>query len=169
MHGFLRDNESVRPIFRYRRDIGELRDAPDSSLHHPGADTGEGQTNGALCFIGKKTVSCHAIPKDAAQLIVDDSREKNYGLIVVGVKDVAVLDPNGDVDRIFRQHLAVKNLDLAKPVEEVLQQGVLQMTPFFPESYEAELMARIPSCTSGRWHPEFTDITAKGYHCQAGG
>jgi hydroxymethylpyrimidine pyrophosphatase-like HAD family hydrolase len=46
-------------------------------------------------------------------------------------------------------------------VEEVLQQRVLQMTPFFPESYEAELMARIPSCTSGRWHPEFTDITAK--------
>jgi len=24
------------------------------------------------------------------------------------------------------------------------------------------LMLRIPSCTSGRWHPAFTDITAKG-------
>ena len=118
-------------------------------------------TNGALCFIGKQTVSCHAIPQDAAQLVVDDSREKDYGLIVVGERDVAVLDPKGDVDRIFRQHLAVKNLDLAKPVEVVLQQKVLQMTPFFPESYEAELMARIPTCTSGRWHPEFTDITAK--------
>ncbi len=64
-------------------------------------------TNGALCFIGKKTVSCHAIPQDAAQLIVDDSHEKDYGLIVVGERDVAVLDPKGDVDRIFRQHLAV--------------------------------------------------------------
>ena len=72
-------------------------------------------TNGALCFIGEQTVSCHAIP----------------------------------------------HLELAKPVEVVLQQRVLQMTPFFPESYEAELMARIPTCTSGRWHPEFTDITAK--------
>ena len=99
-------------------------------------------TNGALCFIGEQTVSCHAIPMEAAQLIVDDSREKDYGLIVVGERDVAVLDPKGDVDRIFRQR-------------------VLQMTPFFPESYEAELMARIPTCTSGRWHPEFTDITAK--------
>ena len=118
-------------------------------------------TNGALCFIGEQTVSCHAIPQDAAQLIVDDSREKDYGLIVVGAKDVAVLDPKGDVDRIFRQHLAVKNLELAKPVEVVLQQRVLQMTPFFPERYETELMARIPTCTSGRWHPEFTDITAK--------
>ena len=50
-------------------------------------------TNGALCFIGEQTVSCHAIPQDAAQLIVDDSREKDYGLIVVGERDVAVLDP----------------------------------------------------------------------------
>ncbi len=118
-------------------------------------------TNGALCFIGEKIVACHAIPKEDAQRIVDDSIEKNYGLIVIGEKDVAVLDPRGDVDRIFRQHLAVQNLELAKPVEEVLQQRVLQMTPFFPERYEAELMARIPTCISGRWHPEFTDITAK--------
>lgn len=118
-------------------------------------------TNGALCFIGEQTVACHAIPQEDAKLVVDDSIKKNYGLIMVGEKDVAVLDPNGDVDRIFRQHLAVQNLELAKPVEKVLEQRVLQMTPFFPEEYEKELMARLPSCISGRWHPEFTDITAK--------
>lgn len=118
-------------------------------------------TNGALCFIGEQTVACHAIPQEDAKLVVDDSIKKKYGLIMVGEKDVAVLDPNGDVDRIFRQHLAVQNLELAKPVEKVLEQRVLQMTPFFPEEYEKELMARLPSCTSGRWHPEFTDITAK--------
>ena len=118
-------------------------------------------TNGALCFIGDQTVACHAIPQEAAKLVVDDSIKKNYGLIMVGEKDVAVLDPKGDVDRIFRQHLAVQNMELAKPVEKVLEQRVLQMTPFFPEEYEKELMARLPSCTSGRWHPEFTDITAK--------
>ena len=36
------------------------------------------------------------------------------------------------------------------------------MTPFFPADYESELMARMPKCVSGRWHPEFTDITANG-------
>jgi len=118
-------------------------------------------TNGALCFIREQTVACYAIPKADAQRIVDDSREKHYGLIVVGEKDVAVLDPKGDVDRIFRQHLAVQNLELAKPVEQVLEQRILQMTAFFTENYEMELMNRLPACTSGRWHPEFTDITAK--------
>jgi hydroxymethylpyrimidine pyrophosphatase-like HAD family hydrolase len=75
---------------------------------------------------------------------------------------VAVLDPTGDVDRIFRQMLAVKNLDKASPLDVVLQQDILQLTPFFPADYEPELLARMPQCVSGRWHPEFTDITANG-------
>ena len=93
---------------------------------------------------------------------VEDAKEKGYSLIVVGRKDVAVLDPTGDVDRIFRQMLAVKNLDQASPLDVVLQQDILQLTPFFPADYEPELLARMPQCVSGRWHPEFTDITANG-------
>lgn len=118
--------------------------------------------NGALCFVDDEVVRCKNIPHEAARLVVDDAREKNYGLIVVGEQDVAVLDPHGEVDRIFRQEIAVENLDKAKPVEEVLEQHILQLTPFFAADYERELMARIPSCTSGRWHPAFTDVTAQG-------
>ena len=62
-------------------------------------------TNGALCFVGDEVVSCKHIPADEARLVVEDSIEKNYGVIVIGEKDVAVLDPKGDVDMIFRQHL----------------------------------------------------------------
>ena len=119
-------------------------------------------TNGALCFVGDKLVACQPIPKDDVMTCINDSKEKGYSLIVVGRKDVAVLDPKGDVDRIFRQMLAVKNLDKASPLDIVLQQDILQLTPFFPQEYEPELMARMSKCVSGRWHPEFTDITANG-------
>ncbi len=118
--------------------------------------------NGALCFIGPDVVSCKYIPKEAVLTVVNDAKEKNYGLIVVGERDVAVLDPQGEVDRIFRGKLAVENLNQAKPLDGVLQQRILQLTPFFKEAYEPDLMARIPTCTSGRWNPDFTDITAKG-------
>ncbi len=118
--------------------------------------------NGALCYIGEQVVRCKNIPHDEALLVVDDAREKNYGVIVVGEKDVAVFDPSGDVDRIFRKELAVENLNQAKPMDEVLKQRILQLTPFFTDDYERQLMPRIPGCTSGRWHPSFTDITAKG-------
>ena len=123
-------------------------------------------TNGALCYVGEEIVSCQAIPSKSARLLVDDAKEKGYSLIVVGEQDLAVLDSKGDVDRIFRQQLAVENLVSLKHVEEVLQQRILQMTPFFDEAYERELMSRIPDCTSGRWHPEFTDITA--HHADKG-
>ena len=119
-------------------------------------------TNGALCYVGDQLVCCQPIPMEDVMTCVNDAQEKGYSLIVVGRKKVAVLDPKGDVDRIFRQMLAVKNLDKASPLDEVLQQDILQLTPFFPADYEPQLLARMPQCVSGRWHPEFTDITANG-------
>ena len=119
-------------------------------------------TNGALCYVGDQLVCCQPIPIQDVMTCVNDAQEKSYSLIVVGRKKVAVLDPKGDVDRIFRQMLAVKNLDKASPLDEVLQQDILQLTPFFPADYEPQLLARMPQCVSGRWHPEFTDITANG-------
>ena len=119
-------------------------------------------TNGALCYVGDQLVCCQPIPMQDVMTCVNDAQEKGYSLIVVGRKEVAVLDPKGDVDRIFRQMLAVKNLDKASPLDEVLQQDILQLTPFFPADYEPQLLARMSQCVSGRWHPEFTDITANG-------
>ncbi|MBQ8464106.1 MAG: Cof-type HAD-IIB family hydrolase [Prevotella sp.] len=118
--------------------------------------------NGALCFVGSETVRCREINHGEAETMVADARQRGYGLIVVGEQDVAVLDPKGDVDKVFRQDLAVKNLEQVKPLEVVMQQRILQLTPFFDEDYERQMMARIPGCTSGRWHPDFTDVTAKG-------
>ena len=92
---------------------------------------------------------------------VQDSQAKGYGLIVVGRDQVAVLDPTGSVDRIFRQYLNVKEFDKPSPLEDVLKQDVLQLTAFFDADYEKEMLARMPHCVSGRWHPEFTDITAR--------
>ena len=119
-------------------------------------------TNGALCYVGDEMVTCQPIPKEDVMTCVEDCRHQGNSLIVVGRKDVAVIDPKGDVDRIFRQMLAVKDLDKAAPLDLVLQQDILQLTPFFPADYEPRLMARMPRCVSGRWHPEFTDITANG-------
>ena len=118
--------------------------------------------NGALCFVGEEIVRCREIPKDAVRQVVNDALNKNYGLIVVGDKDVAVLDPKGEVDSIFRGVIGVKNLNQAGPLDKVLEQRILQLTAFFSETYERDMMERIPDCTSGRWHPAFTDITAKG-------
>ena len=38
---------------------------------------------------------------------------------------------------------------------------ILQLTAFFDADYEEQMLRRMPHCVSGRWHPEFTDITAR--------
>ena len=116
--------------------------------------------NGALCFIGDEQVCYQPISKQDVMTCVDNAKTKGYGLIVVGRDKVAVLDPTGSVDRIFRQYLNVKEFDTPSPLEEILQQDVLQLTAFFDSTYEQEMLARMPHCVSGRWHPEFTDITS---------
>lgn len=118
-------------------------------------------TNGAYCFVGNEEVCCHPIQKADVDFILDDCREHGYACIVVGEKDLAVYNLKESVERIFCKQLAVTALDIHAPVAPVLQQRILQLTPFFPEHHEQELMAKVPRCTSGRWHPEFTDITAK--------
>jgi Cof subfamily protein (haloacid dehalogenase superfamily) len=92
---------------------------------------------------------------------VQDAQDKGYGLIVVGRDQVAVLDPTGSVDRIFRQYLNVREFDNPSPLQELLGQDVLQLTAFFDADYEKQMLQRMPHCVSGRWHPEFTDITAR--------
>ena len=117
--------------------------------------------NGALCYIGHEQVCCHPIPAEDVMTCVRDSQTKGYGLIVVARDQVAVLDPTGSVDRIFRQYLNVTEFDKPSPLEDVLRQDILQLTAFFDADYEKEMLSRMPNCVSGRWHPEFTDITAR--------
>ena len=119
-------------------------------------------TNGALCYIGDEIVQYQPINKKDVQTCVQDAIEKRNGLIVVGRDKVAVLDPKGDVDRIFRLYLNVREFNEPAPLEEVLTQDVLQLTAFVGADYETDLLSRMPDCVSGRWHPEFTDITANG-------
>ena len=118
-------------------------------------------TNGALCYIGNELVCYHPIPHQDVMTCVQDSQEKGYGLIVVGRDKAAVLDPTGSVDRVFRQYLNVKEFEKTSPLQELLDQDVLQLTAFFDADYEKQMLQRMPHCVSGRWHPEFTDITAR--------
>lgn len=116
--------------------------------------------NGALCYVGKEIVRYQPIPKQDVIACIDDSKSKNYGLIVIGRNDAAVLDPTECVDRIFRQYLNVKEFEKTSPLEQVMQQDILQLTAFFDADYEKLFMPSLSHCVSARWHPEFTDITS---------
>ncbi len=115
-------------------------------------------TNGAHCFIGQKTVSCHSIGKDDIGRVLDQCRQWDAPCIVVGKDHIGVFNPKPVIEAAFQQGLGLEDFRFT-PLETVLSEPVLQLTPFISTGQEAELMPTLSACTSGRWTPVFTDIT----------
>ena len=119
-------------------------------------------TNGALCIVNGKTVCCNSIPQDNAELLISDAQKFDYTVIVVGDKNVGLYNYKPIFDDVFVKELNVTNIDTCLPVDKILErERILQFTPFISASHESVLMKELSECVSGRWHPAFTDITAK--------
>ena len=50
----------------------------------------------------------------------------------------------------------------AGDVSHVLEENIYQVMSFVDEEREKQLLEKMPHCTSGRWHPLFTDISPIG-------
>lgn len=118
-------------------------------------------TNGALCVVKGKTVYCNPIPQEDVDAIMTDSTEKGYACLIAGERDIILKNENQIFYDVFVDQLNVKNIDPKRPLSTLDGQHILQFSPFIKSSYEQELMQKMPHCISGRWHPEFTDITSK--------
>ncbi len=130
-------------------------------------------TNGARCFIGDKVVSQHAISPSDVDKIISAATRDGYPAIVVGEKRIAIHHYTDVVYEIFAKGLGVDCDVFLHDVAEMGDEPILQVTPFCSVGQEAALMPTLDNCTSGRWHPAFTDITAadadkgKGLHAMA--
>lgn len=118
-------------------------------------------TNGAYNFIGSHVVSCNPIPLKDVMATIELADTMNFACVVVGEKDLAVYNSNSAIDRIFGRLLNVPDIGDNTPIEIVLKQRILQMSPIINETEEAVLMPRLTECISNRWHPDFTDITER--------
>ena len=117
--------------------------------------------NGAYCFVGNKVISCQPIPDEDVRTVIRWADEKEFACMVVGEKDLAMYRNNACADRIFRQMLDVNNLQTDVPIEPILRQRILQLTPVISETEEKQLMPLLSGCESSRWYPDFADITAR--------
>ncbi len=118
-------------------------------------------TNGAYCFVGDDDVCRHEIAKPSVDFVLNEARKQQFCCAVVGTRHVCIYQQNEQFNRIFLELLKVKIDDNIVSLDKVLQEPILQLTPFITEQQEAELMSKLPNCQSGRWHPEFSDITSR--------
>lgn len=115
---------------------------------------------GALCLYGNHTVREDLIPRDEAISVVEFCKERGLSAVVVGKKDIQIVNRNEEFENVFHNLLNVKYNKFDVPVEEVIEQGVLQITPFLNEEEEKTVLPSLPGCISSRWYPSFCDITS---------
>ena len=118
-------------------------------------------TNGSYNFMGKSVISMHSIPKEEVLTLVDYLNKHEYPAILVGTDNTAVINHKPIVDRIVIDTLNITNIDFSITSETVLQQDILQITPFITQEQQDIIMPQIPHCASERWHPEFIDTVNK--------
>ena len=118
-------------------------------------------TNGSYNFMGKSVISMHSIPKEEVLTLVNYLNKHEYPAILVGTDNTAVINHKPIVDRIVIDTLNITNIDFSITAETVLQQDILQITPFITQEQQDIIMPQIPHCASERWHPEFIDTVNK--------
>lgn len=116
--------------------------------------------NGASCTVGGEVIYKNSIPGEDVQTLVQTVRKKALTCMFVTEKKMYVVNPGWMSDE-FCSTLNLTRLPSLEP-EGVLGKEIFQVSPFITPAQELELMPRIPGCESGRWHPAFTDIVAKG-------
>lgn len=117
--------------------------------------------NGGYCFVGDKVIYKSALHKEDAKKMLEYCKEKGISSVVVGEDKIAICQVGELVKKIFYGHLRI-----AEPLPEVTEDEALawddiyQLTPFITEEQEKDV--ELPNSELSRWHPAFTDITAKG-------
>lgn len=118
-------------------------------------------TNGSYNFMGKSVISMHSTLQEEVLTLVDYLNKHEYPAILVGTDNTAVINHKPIVDRIVIDTLNITNIDFSITAETVLQQDILQITPFITQEQQDIIMPQIPHCASERWHPEFIDTVNK--------
>lgn len=116
-------------------------------------------TNGAFSFTKNSVISKHPMNKEEVLLFIDYAKKYDFCSIVIGTKHIAVINAKEILERIFVKGLHITTFDLSIPVSKVLEDDVLQITPFIPQSLQDEIMPSLPHCIATRWHPEFIDVS----------
>ena len=119
-------------------------------------------TNGAMSIVKGEVISCNPIPQDDVQTMVRLSDERNFACVFVTDKHIMVYNPNDLLYYIFKVCLDVKYLPDSLPITTVYEEKVIQITPIINVEEEKEIMPLLHDCLTGRWHKDFTDITAIG-------
>lgn len=124
--------------------------------------------NGAYCYVGDEVVHKSFIPMDEVMVIARECERVGCSCVFSSESHSYLYQPTELFTDIFYVLLNVDPIDVADSLEVALSGDILQMSPFLSEEQEGEIADRLPNCELGRWHPTFSDVSARGNTKQGG-
>lgn len=118
-------------------------------------------TNGACCFIGDKIVRVTPVSPEDVNVFMDASNKMGFSCILVGTNGISALNPDEKLKRVFKGMLDIDYEKMEQPLSETLKSPIIQITPFISVDTERKIFKSLNSCTTARWHPEFSDVTSR--------
>lgn len=123
--------------------------------------------NGGYVFVGEDVIHASTLPMEDVSKVTDYCGRHHVPAVIVGAQKIGVMEEVPEVRALFNDFLKVKNIIPAVTPQEAAEWGgIYQLTPFLSPAQEAELV--LPGVESSRWHPAFTDMTARGNNKQLG-
>ncbi|MFA7140567.1 MAG: Cof-type HAD-IIB family hydrolase [Proteiniphilum sp.] len=118
--------------------------------------------NGACCLLGRDNVIFKKSipPSDVNRFIDYMQQEREFPCLFVEENSLSFNYVDKEVEflmGLLKQDMLPKNeLDYYRDKE------LFQLTAFFKDSQEEEMMKLLPNCSFMRWYPTFADVIAKG-------
>lgn len=130
---------------------------PNRQACDAATDSGE---SSMVSLMGKRfhAFNIHHVLQEDVERVFRVCDKYGKPCIVVGTEHVGVYQHQAIVDEVFGEGLGLSDFNFSE-LEVVLQEPILQLSPFISEGEEAELSPTLTACNSGRWTSFFTDIT----------
>jgi len=132
-------------------NLEEIEDCIDGYITNNGAHI--------LCY--DKEIYSNPISKQDVEILTKNAEKFNYPAIIMGKTHFGFFNYKEIVNTIFYGGLGISMDKNRKPIKEILQNEVYQITVFLSEQEEEMLLKQTSHCISGRWTQYFTDITDK--------
>ncbi|MDR1724062.1 MAG: Cof-type HAD-IIB family hydrolase [Tannerella sp.] len=117
--------------------------------------------NGGICRVGDEIVFKKCIPHEDIEAFVNYCEEiKPVPTFFVEEGRVTANMEDAEMSRMLS--LVRFPPRLVVPARQLINEDIYQLTAFFPDKDEDEIMRLLPGCSATRWYPTFTDIVARG-------
>ena len=135
---------------RFINNIGQIEHLVDGYI----------TANGACCEIGGEIVATEHIAAGDAERMIGFVNDRHIPCVIMAAHGNCMINSTGLTDHMMIDMLNIERECVATPLDEIMNDRILQITPFVDIATERELLDPMPGYIAARWHPDFCDITS---------